>query len=107
MADVLYEDSTFKFTVQYFDSDQTTKIPASSVGFARYSLFNGDTCELTKTLGDGITVVGEDFEVTINKGELTKYGSTFTHQFSVGDADTSLEPPIFNNAVQVIKVNRC
>ncbi len=107
MTDVLYNNSDFSFTVKYFDSDQTTQIPASSVAYAKYSIFDqSNNCILDKELGMGIIVVGTDFEVQLLQGDLTKYG-TLKHQFSVGDSASELEPPIFSNNVEVINVPRC
>ena len=107
MTDVIYENSHQEIPVTYLDTDNSV-IPAGSVGYAKYAILDsGGNCILTKETGNGISVVGDQFLITIDQADITQSGANFSHQFSVGDTSTELEPPIFNNQLAIGSVTRC
>lgn len=95
----------------YQDRDQefltalTTGESAADFSAAKYELFEqfAQTPFLTKTLGNGIVVIGDEFKTTINKNELIKAG-TFYHQFTLSNQLNQELPPIFSGSVKIKEV---
>ena len=72
---------------------------------AKYELFEpyAATPFLTKELGNGITLVGDEFKTKIDKDDLKKAGKFF-HQFTVTNQLNQELPPIFSGSVKIKEV---
>lgn len=102
----LYQNSDQKPQVQVLDTDGVSVIPASSYADATYRIFQTGSCTpvLSKDLGAGITVNGDNFEIEILDTEITFSGTNgeYTHQFRVGDIVGERLAPIFDQLVDII-----
>jgi hypothetical protein len=95
----------------YQDRDQqfltaiTTGESATDFTWAKYELFSEFSNEpfLTKSIGNGIIVQGDEFKTTINKTDLPKAGMYY-HQFTVTNQLNQELPPIFSGQVKIKEV---
>ncbi len=90
---------------QEFFTALTTGESATEFSKAKYELFEEFAQKpfLTKTIGSGIAVVGDEFKTTINKSEVPKAGE-FYHQFTVTNQLNQELPPIFSGSVKIKEV---
>tara|TARA_R110000803_G_scaffold115793_5_gene184360 strand:- start:7804 stop:8139 length:336 start_codon:yes stop_codon:yes gene_type:complete len=106
MANELYANSDFSFTVTVYDTDGITVIPASTYLNATWRLFATGSCVplVSKDLATGITVVGQDFVVTYEKADITVSGidGEYLHQFRVGTTASEELPAIINATVPIV-----
>ena len=95
----------------YQDRDQefltalTTGESAADFRAAKYELFEQFAQKpfLTKTLGAGIVVQGDEFKTTIDKTDVPKAGMYY-HQFTVTNQVSQELPPIFSGNVKIKEV---
>ena len=106
MADALYQYRDNEFSITVYDTDGTTVIPASTYLNAQYRIYPIDSCTpvVSKSLGSGITVVGELFAIDIEDTEMTFSGTNgeYKHVFVVGEEADEVLPSIFDELVDVI-----
>jgi|GEM_PF-1934360 len=90
---------------QQFYTSITTGESAADFSSAKYQLFEQFSSQplLTKTLGNGIAVEGDEFKTSISKDEVKKAG-TFYHQFTVTNQLNQELPPIFSGEVKIKEV---
>lgn len=98
-------DNIYQNRDQEFLTALTTGQSAADFSNAKYELFEqfAQTPFITKTLGDGIVVIGDEFKTTISKNELKKAGK-FYHQFTVSNQLNQELPPIFSGSVKIKEV---
>lgn len=104
----LYERRDQVFSVTVYDTDGTTVIPASTYLNAQYRIYKAtdSTPSVSKSLGSGITVVGNVFEVALTKTEMqfsTNDEGPYKHLFCVGATATEVLPAIFDEAVTIVE----
>lgn len=106
MANALYERRDQSFNVTVYDTDGVTVIPASTYQNAQYRIYPASGCVpvLSKELNSGVTVVGDNFVVTIAAADLTVSGinGEYRHVFVVGTTPTEVLPSIFNETVDIV-----
>lgn len=96
----LYQERDQEFFTALLTGESATEFSA-----AKYELFEqfAQVPFLTKTLNDGIVIIGDEFKTTINKDELKKSGS-FYHQFTVTNQLNQELPPIFSGSIKIKEV---
>ncbi len=106
MASALYANRDNQFTVTVLDTDGVTVIPAATYSNAQYRVYrNGDCTPLiSKSLGSGITVNGDNFFVVIDDTEITFSGTNgeYKHSFTVGATASELLPSVFDEFVDIV-----
>lgn len=106
MTNALYQNRDNEFTVTVFDTDGTTIIPASTYLNAQYRVFPVGSCThvVSKSLGNGITVVGDLFAIDIADTEIDFSGTNgeYKHVFVVGEEVDEVLPSIIDAVVDVI-----
>ena len=106
MTDELYRNSDNIFPTLVTDEETGDELPANVFTAAEYILHRKGTVLVHKTLGDGITVQGDEFVTHIDDGEITaKAREGYKHQFVVWDQTGHKRPPVFNNDVIIIDVS--
>lgn len=105
MTDTLYQNSDNIFQTQVTDENTNEVLAAGLFNAAEYILHKKGIVIVHKTLGHGITLVGDEFVTHIDDGDITpKAGEGYQHQFVVWDNAGNKRPPIFNKPVTIIKV---
>jgi hypothetical protein len=101
--DTLYQNADNRFLTSVTSGIDGSSVSATVFPDAFYVIADkrGEVL-IQKTLGDGITVDGDNFKVFIDDGELTFFGN-YTHQFSVQDVEGNILPPVFQRKVKIIK----
>jgi hypothetical protein len=96
----LYQDRDQQFLTALTTGESATEFTA-----AKYELFEQyqNTPMLTKTLGAGIVVQGDEFKTTIDKTDVPKAGMYY-HQFTVTNQLNQELPPIFSGHVKIKEV---
>lgn len=106
MANVLYERRDQTFTVTVYDTDGTTVIPASTYLNAQYRIYPVGSCTaiVSKSLGSGVSVVGNNFQVDIDDTDITVSGTNgeYKHVFVVGTTVDEVLPSIFDSVVDIV-----
>jgi hypothetical protein len=102
MSNLLYERRDQQFTVTVYDTDGTTVIPASTYLNAQYRIFpkTGCTALLSKSLGSGITVSGDNFVVSIDDTDID-FNGEYRHVFVVGTTVDELLPSVIDSFVTI------
>lgn len=102
-VDILFQNSDNKFNVSVTSGIDNSVLAANLFSDAFYVIANkrGDIL-LQKTLGNGVTVDGDLFLVTLDDGELTFFGN-YEHQFSVVDTAGNILPPVFKRKLKIDK----
>ena len=90
---------------QEFLTALTTGESAADYSAAKYELFEefAFTPFITKTIGNGIVIIGDEFKTTIDKADLPKAGQFF-HQFTVTNQENKELPPIFSGTIKIREV---
>lgn len=98
-------EQLFQDRDQQFLTAITTGESATEFKSAKYELFEQykNTPILTKTIGDGIVLQGDEFKTTINKADVPKAGMYY-HQFTVTNQLNQELPPIFSGNVKIKEV---
>lgn len=101
---VLYQNSDQQPEFTVLDTDGKTVLPANNFQNAQYRIFELNSCTvlLSKSLGNGISISGDNFVVTITDDEIS-FSGTKEHQFRVGTTTTELLAPIIDEPVDVIE----
>ena len=101
----LYTNSDQSFTTCVFDCDGLQLNAASFTG-AEYRIFDlSCTTEfVSKSLGSGITVVGDKFKTDLTETDMAITPGEYLHQFKVINATAQTLPPIFEEQVTVNNV---
>lgn len=106
MADPLYQNRDQSFPVTIFETDGTTVKPAGDYGNAEYRIYEQGNCTplVTKTLGSGIIVSGDDFVVSLTASDMSfnVTGKVFQHEFIAGVGATELSPDGFLEVVEIL-----
>lgn len=101
----LYSNSDFTFTVNAVDPSGNPVDP-STFQNAEWSLYETGTCTpiVTKTLGNGITVNGTNWEVSYEASDITVSGvnGEYTHAFRPGTTAEPRLPAIFDTTVPIV-----
>lgn len=106
MTDLLYQHSDNVISVPIVDDVTGEAIPASSFSDAEYIIYNYKYEPVVRlTLGSGISVTGDNFEIRIDDAVMTSdfLGPHF-HQLVVWNGQGDKLPPVFNNKVEVVRV---
>ncbi|WP_102794306.1 hypothetical protein [Bowmanella denitrificans] len=101
-----YSDNIFPTAVYEPDGEDKVLVPAYQFSHAEFVMTDmAGNVLITKQLGDGITVVGDEFVTHLDDAEMTMQGPV-RHQFVVYDAAGNRLPPVFMGKEKVNPTSR-
>lgn len=102
----LYQHSDGVITVPIISEDFNVSVPASVFSDAEYVIAtNSGKVKLRLTLGNGISVDGNNFKIIIDDGAIGKnFRGAMTHQFVVYNQAGDKLPPVFQNKLRISPV---